>query len=759
MSATDTAENTVEADSWDPLRWYPDTIVARWRSWLGARSWRRRALWTIVALFALVVFPGVIGAVAMAQTSSGVSQIDGLGWMNVRDSNGVPLASYMFATDKGSLVNPENTVLWTILSIEFVGYIAIVTTSIWWVTFVFSFRWLDMFGDALTGVADALSRQIATPIVLITSATIGGVFVAVFVARGFHAKATTQVVTMLSVAVLGPFVLAEPLADVLSSDGLLTQGRDVGLSVAAGLNGNNNPNPQQLVTVIQHQLADNFARKPVQVWNFGHVVDQNAGCESAWSSSVLSGDDDNVKKAMDNCGDGAAHAKAKNPTAGQIGTGLILLVCGTLLLLFAVYLGMRITKAALDAVYHAFMAIFGFAAGGFVYGPTQTFLVRNVVDSFMAAARMTVNTIFLGVYILFMGNLFNQAHDQVMAVIVIACGVEIVAIMQLRRLNNSLSKGNDWVANRFALAIQGQTGGRGGTALGMGGAGGGGGGGSGSMSMIAQMAALNTLNSSPLVGWLAMRTANPLSPLARGRKKNDLTNIATADARLETYHWGSLGRANWRQKALGRAEKWGGMNEALGLANALDGLGDSRAPDSLMNSILLATGGNEAMVDQVLRAAAVQKATASPNPFGFVPLQKALAAARAVENHTDSGTSELARRAFAAQAAVAADNFLRHTNSPMPGAIVNQEFINRVRRHWDSDIALRNAITPKEWNSVGRNTRWAIGRELAMAHNRAAHAYYQSPNESNRRELMRWATRIANLDHLDPSMGLDPWDP
>jgi hypothetical protein len=33
--------------------------------------------------------------------------------------------------------------------------------------------------------------------------------------------------------------------------------------------------------------------------------------------------------------------------------------------LFAAYLGLKIIKAALDASYHGFMSIFGFAAGGF----------------------------------------------------------------------------------------------------------------------------------------------------------------------------------------------------------------------------------------------------------------------------------------------------------------------------------------------------------------------------------------------------------
>lgn len=758
------SERTRNGSHWhEELRWYPDTLVARAKTWLDHHPWGRRVLWSLLIVFALVVFPGIVGAVATAQTSSGVSQIDGLSWMNVRDSNGVPLSAYIFATDKGGLFNPGNTVLWTLISILFVGYMVIVTTSVWILGFTFSFTWLDMFGSALTGVAEAFTHQIATPMVMITFATAGSFFVAYFIVRGFPGKATMQVVTMLGVAILGPVFLAEPLADVLSSDGLLTQGRDVGISVAAGLNGNSNPDPTQLVTVMQHQLADNFARKPVQVWNFGQIVDNYPACESAWTSGVLSGKDGNVRDAMKNCGNSTAYARTQTPTMGQVGTGLILLVCATLLLAFAIYLSFKVMKAALNAIYHGFMVIFGFAGGGFVYGPTQTFLVRNIVDALVAAARMTVHIVFLAIYVLFMGNLFNRANGQVMSVIVIACVVEVVAISQIRRLNSSLSRGNDWIANRVSLAIAGSGGsggggGGGGTALGMGPGGGGSGGGGGGLSGLAAIAALNTVNSSPVTGWLAMGTPNPLNPLARGRRRSDVANMRTAASREQTYTWSAMGRANWLAKAYARAEPHGGMSAALGVASALDGLGDSRVPDSYLASVLRAGGTPDEQVHQVLRAQAAMKASMSTNPYGWAPLQKAIAASRAVENHLRPTDTVTTQRAFAAQAVVAADNFARHTSAPPPGVMVDHAFMTRVRRNWDSDTALRHAITPDEWNAVGRNTRWTIANEAATSFQQAAHNYYNDPSDITRHELSRWSARVANLDHLDPEAGLDPWD-
>lgn len=732
----------------------------RRRPFSGTSAWRRRLFWLALTVFALFVFPGFLGALAFAQDAaggtSGTSGIDGLSWMNIHDSSGIPLSDYRFATGDESLLKPRTTILWAVLGLEFIGYIAIVTTAIWLIGYALSFRWLDMFSSALHGVADALTAQIATPIMLVTAATIGAVCVGWFIARGYHAKATMQVVTMVGVALLGPLFLAEPLADVLSSHGLLAQGRDLGISVAAGLNGNADPNPTQLVATMQSDLADNFARQPLQVWNFGHTVDQRPACRSAWSSGVAAGDDSRVISGLKSCGDAAAHAKAENPSMGQVATGLMLLVCGGILLAFAMYLGMKVIKAALDTIYHGFMSIFGFAAGGFVYGPTQTFLVRNIVDSFVAAARMTAYTIFLGVYVLFMGNLFAQARGQVMAVIIIAGTVEIVAVFQLKRLSSGLSRGNEWIANRFALAMQGSAGksASGGTALGMGGGGGGGKSAPG-MGWVTTLATLNTVNSSPVTAWLAGGRVNPLNPLSGTRRTIERSTRRILASREAGYVEHQLARTNWRGVAVDAAQSVGGIHTQLGVSRALKVLRDNKVPDSRVHAVLLSSGATHEMVTHAFTAHSVQESTASQNPYSFAPLQKAIAAAWAVDNHVDHE----ARDAFAAQAVIAADSFVRHSNAPAPNANIDHAFVRRVERNWHSDRALRAAITPDEWDNAGRDTRWAIGHRVATMHQEAAREYYANPNNMTREALMRSARRVANLDHLDPEGGLDPWNP
>ncbi|MEU7764776.1 hypothetical protein AB0B25_06600 [Nocardia sp. NPDC049190] len=515
-------------------------------------------MWFLVVVAVLLVIPGIVGAVATAQNSTvvaGTSAIDGLSWMEIRDSSGVSMADYMFVTDHGNVLNPYKTTLALVLGVEFAGYMAIVVLALWVISYALTFQWLDVFGRAWTGAADRLADQVATPMVLTTAAAVGAFFVAWFVVRGHHAKAAIQVATMVGVAVLGPTYLADPLADVLSSHGLLAQGRDVGVSIAAGLNGDSDPNPRTVVSGIQGTLADNFVRRPLQVWNFGHVVDESPRCRAAWSATVRTGDDARVVEAMRACGDSSAHAKATDPGFGQVTTGLLLLIFGTIVLLFGTYLGCKIVWSALNSIYHAIMAILGFAAGGFIYGPTQTFLVRNIVDTWMSAGRMAGYTVFLGGYCLFLGDIFHAARNQVMTVFVLAGIVMLGAIVQLRRLAGSLDSGNNRAANRVASALQGPSGSGGGG----GGPGMGSGGAKNSLpaALLANLATVSTLNSSPIVG-LLMGRKSPFDPDTRLRYRGELAMLRD--------------REQLRAAAVDAGKRGGGIGTARGAAAAVHGV-------------------------------------------------------------------------------------------------------------------------------------------------------------------------------------------
>ncbi|MBF6089218.1 hypothetical protein [Nocardia cyriacigeorgica] len=507
--------------NWDSDRWRPRVAAARCRAWIGATRGRRWTAWLLAAMFVLFVFPGIVGAVATAGTgnlAAGSSTNNALSALQVHDSDGVNLADYAFVVHVGiSLFNPVNAGLAIVIGVIFAGWIVIVGGAIWLIGWVFSFVWLDLIGSVMAAVARSFTSQVATSIMLVTAATIGGVIVAVFIVRQQPAKATAQVVTMIGVAMIGPIFLADPLADIVSSHGVLVTGRDVGLSVAAGLHGNSAINPDQLVSTMQTDMVDNFARKPLQVWNFGQVIDQYPGCRSVWSKGIA-GNGDDLRDQLKGCGDGGvAYAMTSEPSVGQIGAGLLILLSSLIMLYFAAKMAVRIIWAGLDAIYHGFMMIFGLAAGGFIYGPTQTFMARNAADAVIAGGRMAANTIFLSVYLLVIGRVFDQAGGQVVSVLFVGAVIQVVGVAQLRRLNDSLSRGNEWIADRFAGVMRGDragsSGGGGGGGAGMGAAGVTNSMGAGA-TLLAGMGVLSTLNNSPASAWL-LGAVNPLNPRAR----------------------------------------------------------------------------------------------------------------------------------------------------------------------------------------------------------------------------------------------------
>lgn len=639
-----------EPQFWDAERWRPQMMFRRFRSWIAASRRRRRVAWIVLALFVLFVCPGLVHAVSIAQTGTptqGAAPNSATSWMNVKDSFGVNVSSYRLVVDQGGVFNLGNFALWIILMPLFAVWLLCSTTGVWLPGEAMSFGWLNLITAPLRGMAQNFTGTIATPLLAGTAATIGAFFVAYFLVRFLIAKAVMQIVTMIVVAIVGVPILADPLAEALSADGFLVQGRDLGLSVAAGLNGNNNPNPDQLVSTLQATMADNFVRLPLQVWNFGHVVDSSPSCRAAWSSGMTAGSDDRVKNGMKSCGDSAAYAAVENPSVGQIGAGLLLLLCAIILLAFAAYLSIKIMWAVLDLIYYGFASVFGFAAGGYIYGPTQTFTVRCVVHGFIAAGKMAFFVIALGVYELLLGSLFRAANGQVMVVFVIGAGVEIVAIIQVRRLSRNIDEANDWVTNRIGAAIQsggstgGGGGGGGGSALGMG-MGMGNSNVASSMTPLAMVGAISTINSSPLTAWLAGGRLNPLNPFSRVDyidKKNKAKGLKTKDLR-EAAHAGLYDRvaaANAARRGIRRSgnSQRSERGAAFAMENVTHLLG-SGGPQSGGYHALLMAGVPEHIAQRAIEARTDIIRHADAEPLASKHLANVVAAHKHLENAFNS---------------------------------------------------------------------------------------------------------------------------
>ncbi|WP_026342803.1 hypothetical protein [Nocardia sp. BMG111209] len=743
-------------------RWVGERVVAvpdRCRVWANTASVRRCLLAIPLLVIGFQAVAVVLGTVAVSragtQAGSGgpTAAIDGLAWTGVKDSSGIPLSDYVFATDHGSLLHPRNTVLSLGLESEFTGFMVIVISAIWLVGCVVSFRWLDRVAEPLTAVGDSLTRQVAIPIVLVTAATVGAFCVAWFVLRGQHARAAIQVATMLAVAVAGATYLAHPLADVLSSHGLLAHARDVGIAVAAGVNGDDTPQPDAIVSGLTATLADNFARHPVQVWNFGHVVDTAPACRAAWSAGVLDGDSGRITAGLSGCGDRYALNKADNPSMGQAGTGLVLLVFGTILLLFLCYLAIKIFLAALSSVYHGLLAVFGFAAGGFIYGPTQAFLIRNLVDIVADAAAMVAYTVFLGIYTLVLDDVFRAAAGEEMAVVFVGGLLLLTGFALLRRLDLGLVGGQV----RIAEQIRGALAGRSADSTG-----------SPSSTDLSAASLRYALSPGQLVGRgtsglekLAVIDANPLTSLLF-RRPNPLQYWSIRQQHLNDLNYRLLrgevpaeAVAGWTggltlgknaqdaaaREAVRRFGDYSSRSAAAAAANVFE-IGATAAD---VQGALVAAGYSPAVALDAIRVRnRVHDETPTTSPLARTTTALRLAA----------GTRDLPaphRAPYAAQIAESAAAAERDTPRPLRPDLVDTPFTDDVMRLVDRRAApaeFERVIPADHWHRIGEDTRRHLQLLLAQRLSVAAGIYLRTDTATDLATATSLAATATAVDTL-----------
>ncbi|MFE9327439.1 hypothetical protein ACIHDR_37570 [Nocardia sp. NPDC052278] len=753
--------------AWDPMCWSPWAVLGRCRVWAAATRPRRIAVRLLITLLVLLVIWPLSGGAAAgrADTVGGggsLSAIDGLAWTDIRDSSGLPLSDYLFATDS-SILNPRETAFAMVLGLLFTVYMVIVISAIWLTGFVVSFHWLDWLSKPLNAVADGLRDQIATPIMLTVAASIGAFVVAWFVVRGYHAKAALQVVFMLVVAVVGVGYLAHPLAAVLSSNGLLAQGRDVGISVAAGLNGESNADPGAIVADLSSTVADNFARHPLQVWNFGHVIDDSPRCRTAWSSGTLAGSESQVARGMRDCGDAHAYAKIRNPSPGQIGTGLILLIFGTVLLLFMSYLSIKIFLAALSAVFRAIFLILCFAVGGFIPGLPQTILVRNAVGIAADTGSLVGYIVYLGGYSLVLDDVFESAPGSGTATIFVGGVVLIAGFVLVRRFDLNLLGAQSRTTEKIRAVLEGgpPTGGPA-TDIGTAGL-------RYSLSpgraMGTAMRGIAEFNANPVASFM-FRRPSPLTYYSGRMQEMNYLNYELLRGNVPPRAAGSwmarltLGKNAHDAAARAAADDFGGTNARAASAamTTILSLGADRA--DAIGALAVARFPNE-IRRWAAEAHARTMQSADDNPVEYGPLKRVAAALDLAENSRQYGGAE--RSAHNAQFAESAALFHRLSPRPMR---------NRSDADWETDPLVRDTVrrnyatfddfqrvvTPERFAQADEDTRRYIAYRLSRDLAETGERYYRTPDDQNlRQEAIRQKNRAVYVDLQLAGTNIGPW--
>ncbi|MEV6280193.1 hypothetical protein [Nocardia sp. NPDC051832] len=730
----------------------------------------------MLGVVGLLVFPGVVGAIARAATpepSGGAIGNSALSWMEIRDSDGVALADYIFASNY-SFLDPIDSTISLIIDLELTGYLTIVIIGIWLIGYILSFQWLDLIAEPLRGVAAQLTEQLDTPLLIATVVTIGGLLIGFYLMRGKFAAATSRTLWMVCLAVFAPLVLAQPLGETLSSHGVLVVGRDLGVSLAAGLTGDSDPDPAGLTAKLQERMASS-QRSVVQAWNFGRVVDTQPACRAAWSYGVRSGDADRIKDGLRGCGAADAAVAADNPGIGQVGAGLVLLIAALIQLGTLCYLAVRIPVAACGGIIQGFRLIIACVGPGYA---DPRLVIGPIVHGGVLAAQMVGHIVVIWLWLLVTENFARQAGpDQAASVLIIGAVVQAGAIPQLRKVSAAIHTRGEFLTDRVAAAVR-----NGGEGSGAGG-GGGSGGGMGATNaggVMADLGTLNTLNSSAPLAWLLAGTPNPLSPLARANKISALANAKVAQDRIDQYRENAVKRSRWIHVIRNAAAEHGGLNNPRTAVRALDELTDEGLPKEAWVRALMWGGIPENNAVLAANALHLQgNRAARSSPFAFKPAQTIIGSVDLIEPRLAKGSL----LTYAEQAEFASqimDENLAPLLRRIEGATVDRTMVDLVLRNAHSAKQLREELLKvgnkggteaDVWNSMGAGTRITIAKELNERYKKAAQDFVRTVRmhgsvpkselgkkhavEEAYRKLFKLRDMHEILDHIHPTQGAD----
>ncbi len=349
-------------------------MIARLHLWyLGHPRLGRPAL-VVVATQVLAVLAVCAAPQASAATNSMV-----LDWTGLRDTYGVPIGDYYLAIASvrdqiaaaatGLSFNPDTWMAAmthalasvmtglaaaNILTAEAGLFIGIVAMALWLLKVTVSTYWLTVIGEIARAMAGAVIQVTTAAGLLLIAVPIGVFAGAVTVKRGEAGRGWTMIGIALMLPATSVAIFDDPAGLMYGRDGLLAFARRAGFSVASAATHNGalaGPAGVPQVDTLTASLITHTVREPLQLWNFGHVVDRVGGCGAAWSAAVIRGTPDGPIQAMSGCGDRAAVVFAQHLDGTNIWVGLVMVAAAGLLAMFMVVSGWAVLKVSVKAIW------------------------------------------------------------------------------------------------------------------------------------------------------------------------------------------------------------------------------------------------------------------------------------------------------------------------------------------------------------------------------------------------------------------------
>ena len=394
-------------------------MIARWHYWLLTHPRIGRPATVLAGLWSLSAVAVGAAPQAAAATNSMV-----LGWTGMHDTYGVSPGDYTFAIasvrDQIAQTTPElgldpgswmqwmghtlalmlaNVTAANLLTAEAGLFIGIVTLSLWLFRMTVSTYWLTVVGELARAITDGIIT-VTTRLGLLLVAVPVGVFAGVLtIRRGEVGRGWTMVLTALTVPALSIAVFADPASQMYGPDGVLAFGRRVGFSVAEAATRNGSISGGGFdgqVDTLTASILTHTVREPLQLWNFGHVVDRVGACGTAWTMAVRQGAPDGPIRAMTQCGDRAAVSYAEHLDGANVWIGLVLVGCSLLLGIFMVASGWAVLKVSVTAMWTTAKLLPSLWLGA-VPGSAQRHAIDTAWQFFRHGIEVVVYIVFVSV--------------------------------------------------------------------------------------------------------------------------------------------------------------------------------------------------------------------------------------------------------------------------------------------------------------------------------------------------------------------------
>ena len=429
---------------------------------------RRRSVRILVGLHLLAG-----AAVAVAPRASASSNAAVLNWTGLADTYGVPIGDYYLSLASTSEQiaragphvswDPASWMAWTVHALTVLGthwtvasvltaeaglFVGVIAVALVILRITVSAYWLMVIGEIARAISGAVI-EVTTRLGLVLITVPVGVFAGVVtIKRGESGRGWTMMLIAVMMPALSLTVFSDPAGEMYGPKGILAFGRRIGFSVAeaAAHNGQLDPavGADGQVNALTASLITHAVREPLQLWNFGHVVDRVGSCGAAWSSAIRVGAPDGPVHAMGSCGDTAAMVYAQHLDNTNAWIGSVFVGAACLLGLFVVVSGWAVLRVSVKAIWTTVILLPALWLGS-IPGAPQRRAVEVVWEFFRHGLEVMAYIVYTSVVGLAIERLVSRplpadlGGANPFAHVLIMAAASLAALFLLRQMRSEMS--------------------------------------------------------------------------------------------------------------------------------------------------------------------------------------------------------------------------------------------------------------------------------------------------------------------------------